>query len=154
MTTTDGGTHARAGWKRILDEGSRPGRILVVDDEHEVRNALARVLTRVGHSVQLAASAEEADQWLSAGRFDLCLLDIELPRMSGVEFLPWALLKDPEMSVIMLTGVDSSEVALRCIDAGARTFLVKPVELDFLTRAVRDALAMRHLLVEYNRLRA
>lgn len=140
----------RTSWKRILEDGSGAGRILVVDDDPEVRSALARLLTRIGHTVQVAASAEEADQWLSAGRFDVCLLDIELPRMSGVEFLTWALLKDPELAVIMLTGVDSPEVALECIDAGARTFLVKPVEVAFLTRAVRDALAVRRLLVEHN----
>lgn len=140
----------RMSWKRILEDGQGPARILVVDDDQEVRQALARLLTRIGHSVQVAASAEEADQRLGSGRFDVCLLDIELPRMSGVEFLTWALLKDPEMAVIMLTGVDSPEVALECMDAGARTFLVKPVEVAFLTRAVRDAVAVRRLLVAHN----
>jgi two-component system C4-dicarboxylate transport response regulator DctD len=108
------------------------------------------LLVRSGYGCQAAASSEEADRRLGSERFDVCLLDIELPRMSGLEFLGWALLKDPEMAVIMLTGVDAPEVALECLDQGARTFLVKPVEAPFLIRAVRDAVALRRLLVEHN----
>jgi len=70
--------------------------------------------------------------------------------MKGVEFLSWALSRDPEMAVIMLTGLDLPEVAIECIDQGARTYLVKPVEADFLRLALRDALAMRSVLVERN----
>jgi DNA-binding NarL/FixJ family response regulator len=51
-------------------------------------------------------------RWLTSERFDLLLLDIELPRMKGVEFLSWTLSRDPEMAVIMLTGLDIPEVAI------------------------------------------
>jgi ActR/RegA family two-component response regulator len=50
----------------------------------------------------------------------------------------------------MLTGIDVPEVAVQCLDRGARTYLVKPVDGDFLRLALRDALAMRGLLVERN----
>lgn len=70
--------------------------------------------------------------------------------MSGLEFLAWALKRDPEMAVIMLTGLDAPETALECMDAGARTFLVKPVEAPFLVRAAKDAVALRRLLVAHN----
>ncbi len=80
----------------------------------------------------------------------VCILDIELPRMSGVEFLDWALRRDPEMAVLMLTGMDVPEIAIECINGGARTYLVKPVEVDFLRLALRDALAFRRILVERN----
>ena len=121
-----------------------------MDDEAEVRRGLQRLVTRFGYTAKAAASAEEADQWLSMERFDVCLLDIELPRMKGIEFLGWALRRDPEMAVIMLTGLDLPEVAIECIDHGARSYLVKPVEADFLRLALRDALAVRNLLVERN----
>ena len=97
-----------------------------------------------------ASSAEDADRWLTSERFDLLLLDIELPRMKGVEFLSWALSRDPEMAVIMLTGLDIPEVAIECMDQGARTYLVKPIEVDFLRLALRDALGLRRVLVERN----
>jgi len=140
----------RIGWKDVLAAAPERGRVLVVDDEIDVRRGLQRLITRFGYSVRVAASAEEADRWLHSERFDICMLDIELPRMKGVEFLSWALGRDPEMAVIMLTGLDLPEVAIECIDLGARTYLVKPVEADFLRLALRDAMAMRRILVERN----
>jgi DNA-binding NtrC family response regulator len=136
----------------VIHEGEAAAAVLVVDDDPEVRSSLTRLLTRLGYSVRVSGSAEEADQWLSAQRFHACLLDIELPRMKGVEFLGWALSRDPEMAVIMLTGLDVPEVAVECIEQGARTYLTKPVEVEFLRLALRDAVALRTLLVERNAL--
>ncbi|HSW31162.1 MAG TPA: response regulator [Longimicrobiales bacterium] len=143
---------ARHGWREVISGGEPGASILVVDDDPEVRSSLSKLLTRLGYSVRVAASAEEADQWLSGQRFHICLLDIELPRMKGVEFLGWALSRDPEMAVVMLTGLDAPDVAVRCIEQGARTYLTKPVEAEFLRLALRDAVAMRTLLVERNAL--
>ncbi len=125
-------------------------RILVVDDEVDVRESLQRLITGFGYSTRTAASSEEADTWLTSERFDVCLLDIELPRMKGIEFLGWALSRDPELAVIMLTGLDDPTLAIECIEAGARTYLVKPVEAEFLRLALRDALAVRRVLMERN----
>ena len=140
----------RLGWRDALAKAPQKADVLVVDDELEVRQAIERLVKRFGYTAKMAASAEEADQWLSSARFDVCILDIELPRMKGVEFLPWALSRDPEMAVIMMTGLDIPAIAIECIEQGARTYLVKPVEADFLRLAIRDALAMRTLLVERN----
>lgn len=147
MTTS---RNVRAGWREVLAEGSMAAQVLVVDDEAEIRTSLRRLISALGHDVKVAASAEEADTWLASQRFDLVMLDIELPRMKGPEFLTWALERDPELAVIMLTGVDDPEVAIQCIDDGARTYLVKPIEAEFLRLAIRDALAMRRLLIEVN----
>jgi DNA-binding NtrC family response regulator len=140
----------RKGWRDVIASAPARGRVLVVEDEAEVRKTLHRLLTRMGHSARGAASAEEADQWLASERFDVLLLDIELPRMSGTEFLEWAQKRDPELPVIMLTGLDDPDVAIACLEAGARTYLVKPVEAEFLRLALRDALALRKVLVERN----
>lgn len=143
---------APMGWAAVVGEAPSRGRILVVDDEAEVRQSLHRLVTRMGYTTRCAGSAEEADEWLANESFDVCLLDIELPRMSGTEFLGWALKRDPELAIIMLTGLDLPSVAVRCIDAGARSYLVKPVEQEFLALALRDALAVRRILVERNEL--
>ncbi|HSW29701.1 MAG TPA: response regulator [Longimicrobiales bacterium] len=137
-------------WRDLIERAPASGRVLLVDDDPEIRRAVSRLLMHSGYGCQVAASAEEADLRLSEERYDVCLLDIELPRMSGLEFLGWSLKRDPEMAVIMLTGLDAPEVALECLDHGARTFLVKPMEAPFLVRAVRDAVALRRLLVEHN----
>ena len=143
-------TSQRIGWPQIVARGQGEGSVLVVEDEGAVRQSLERLVERFGYAVKAAASAEEADEWLKTQRFDVCLLDVELPRMKGVEFLPWALKRDPEMAVIMLTGLDLPDLAVRCIDAGARTYLVKPIDADFLRLALRDAVALRRLLSERN----
>ena len=124
--------------------------VLIVDDEPAILQMLEKVVSGYGYSTKTAASAEEADQWLSAMRFDVVLLDIELPRMNGVEFLSWALAKDPELAVIMLTGLDNPDLALECLSKGARTYFVKPFDASFIQHALRDAVAMRRLLVARN----
>jgi DNA-binding NtrC family response regulator len=141
----------KLGWAQLVYYGPERAKVLVVDDEEEIRSSLQRLVTRFGHDVRTAASAEEADSWLTAESFDVLLLDIELPKMKGVEFLGWALERDPELAVIMLTGLDDPALAVRCIDQGARTYLVKPVESEFLRLALRDALAVRRVLQERNR---
>ncbi|MCH7563030.1 MAG: response regulator [Gemmatimonadetes bacterium] len=140
----------RLGWQKLVSTSPAHAELLAVDDEPDVRQTMERLVTQFGYSVRTAASAEEADTWLASKRFDALLLDIELPRMKGVEFLSWALQRDPEMAVVMMTGVDDPDIALECLEAGARTYLVKPVEAKFLRIALRDALSMRRILVERN----
>jgi two-component system C4-dicarboxylate transport response regulator DctD len=88
---------------------------------------------------------------MGSQKFDAILLDIELPKMKGVEFLRWTLEREPEMAVIMLTGLDDPALAVQCLEEGARNYLVKPIEAEFLRLALRDAVAMRRLLEERNR---
>lgn len=140
----------RPGWRQALAKAPAHARVLIVDDDPAIRLSVGRLVSQFGYEVRTAASAEEADQWLSLARFEACLLDIQLPRMKGLEFLSWALSRDPEMAVVMLTGMDLPEIAIQCIDHGARTYLTKPVEAAFLRLALRDALAMRRLLTERN----
>jgi len=132
-----------------VEEGAR---VLVVDDDPAVRGSLNRVVTELGYDCSTAGSAEEADHWLRSERFEAVVLDIELPRMNGLEFLKWALGNDPLLAVIMLTGRDAPQLAIDCLDSGARTFFVKPFNVDFLGRALRDALQVRRLLLQVNAL--
>ena len=138
-------------WKGLASLAPTTARVLIIDDEANVRKSLGRVVKALGYEVKVAASAEEGDHWLGAERFDVMLLDIELPRMKGIEFLSWALDRDPELAVLMLTGLDDPKLAIQCMELGTRTYLVKPVDTEFLRMAIRDALAIRQLLVERNR---
>lgn len=141
------------GWSGIAQWAPKESRVLIVEDEENVRRSLERLVIRLGHKVHAVESAESADQILSSGEtFEILLLDINLPKMTGVKFLRWALQRDPTMAVIMLTGTDDPEVALECFELGVRTYLVKPVDREFLRIALRDAAAMRKLLVERNQL--
>ncbi len=140
----------KLGWKQVIATAPGSALVLIVDDNAEVRKSLERLVKALGYEVKAAASAEAADHWLGAERFDVMMLDIELPKMKGLEFLSGALNRDPELAVVMLTGVDDPKVAIECIEQGARTYLVKPVEAEFWQMALRDALAVRKLLVERN----
>lgn len=137
----------RLGWADLPRLRPVRASILVVDDDERARTALQRSLLEMGHTVRVAASAEEADARLSSESFHLALLDIELPNMNGVDFLDWALRRDPLMAVIMVTGRDDTDTALATMRAGARTYLVKPVPLEILKVTIDDALSVRELLL-------
>ena len=141
---------ALVGWQELIRNAPTKAEVLVVEDNPNLRKLTTSAVQGMGFSVRAASSAEEADHWMSSMTFDLVLLDVELPRMNGVEFLDWALAKQPDLAVIMLTGLNDPALALRCLDHGARTYLVKPFDLDFLERCVRDALITRNLLMERN----
>lgn len=140
------------GWTELIANAPKTAEILIVEDNPDVRRLTRTVVEELGYSVKSASSAEEADSWMESTDFDLILLDIDLPRMNGVEFLTWALNREPDLAVIMLTGHTEPELAMTCLDLGARTYLVKPIDIDILERAVRDALMLRALLQERNRL--
>ena len=145
-------SNRKLGWKDVVGSAPRGAKVLIVEDTVEVRKSLEKLVRALGYEVRSAGSAEEGDHWLSAERFDVLLLDIELPRMKGVEFLSWVLDRDGEMAVIMTTGLDDPKLAIECLEKGARTYLVKPIDMEFLRLALRDAVAVRRLLVERNRL--
>lgn len=136
----------KQGWQDAAKRSPGGGRVLVVDDELPIRRTLQRLLRHFGYTVRTAGSAEEADSWLSAERFDVCLLDIDLPKMKGAEFLWWALVRDSNLAVLMLTGIDRPEIAIECMHGGAVRYLVKPVEAQLLMQAIRDAMAHRRRL--------
>ncbi len=140
------------GWTDLIATAPRSAEVLIVEDEPKLRRLTRDVVEELSYSVKTAGSAEEANAWMDSADFDLVLLDIGLPRMNGLEFLTWALNRQPDLAVIILSGRNDPELAMKCIDRGARTYLVKPFDTDFLSRAVRDALMIRKLLRERNRL--
>ena len=140
------------GWTDLIATAPQSAEVLIVEDEPKFRRLIRDVVEELGYSVKTAGSAEEANGWLESADFDLVLLDIGLPRINGLEFLTWALKRHPDLAVIILSGRNDPELAMKCIDQGARTYLVKPFDTDFLGRSVRDALMIRQLLLERNRL--
>jgi adenylate cyclase len=118
------------------------GCILVVDDNESNRDLLARQLTRDGHAVEVAASAADAFACLQAGSFDLILLDVLMPDVSGYETL-LRLKSDPatsEIPVIMISALDELESIVRCIEAGAVDYLPKPFAPPLLRARIRASL--------------
>ena len=129
-------------------DGSPQTRVLVVDDEETIRVALARFLQTRGYDVVAAESGAAALAVLSLERFDIMLCDIRMPAMSGLDVLPLALRLDADLAVLMLTAVNDAATATDALVHGAMDYLVKPIELAELGRAVERSAHRRRLEIE------
>jgi two-component system nitrogen regulation response regulator NtrX len=131
-------------------------RILVVDDEKNIRRTLRMVLEGPGYEVLEADCAEEALRRLDAEDIDLLVLDVRLPEMSGIEALD-RIRKNPgleAMPVIMISGHASLAEAVCSVQLGATDFLEKPLDRDRVLVSVENALRQTKLQREVARLRA
>ena len=115
-------------------------RILVVDDEPNVRQICARALSRSGYVVVEAVDAEEARQYLDQGRFALVILDIHLPNEDGISLLKHTQRVDPGLPAILMTGYPAMETVMDSVRLGASEYLCKPFTMDSLLTAVASAL--------------
>jgi class 3 adenylate cyclase len=132
---------------RIVGEKADTYRILVVDDHESNRDLLSRRLTRDAHHVVTAASGESALALLEQENFDLVLLDLLMPDMSGYEVLE-RLKCDPRRSdlpVLMISALDEIDSAVRCIEAGAEDYLAKPFDPVLLRARVNACLEKKRL---------
>ena len=128
-----------------------PPHILLVDDEESIRVALSRFLRSRGYQVTAVGAASAAIDLLERDRCALVLCDVRMPGMTGLELLPAALARDPELAVVMLTAVNDAHTATEAIALGAADYLVKPIELADLQMAVERALHRRTMLQERRR---
>lgn len=113
----------------MADTGAHPAQILLVEDNRVNRLLLARLVEQLGHSVNTAEDGLQALAALRGKRFDLLLLDIEMPGMNGFQVLE-QLTADPdlrELPVIVTSGLDGLANVVRCIELGAEDYLHKPV---------------------------
>ena len=128
-----------------------PLRVLVVDDEETIRLALARYLRVQGYDVEVAESGAGAIAALERQQFVVMLCDVRMPEMTGLEVVPHALRIDGDLAILMLTAVNDASTATEALSHGAMDYLVKPVELGELQRAVERAAHRRHLEMERRR---
>jgi DNA-binding NtrC family response regulator len=120
--------------------------ILVVDDEHGIRDLLWEILNDEGHNVDLAENAAQARIARQKERPDLVLLDIWMPDMDGVTLLKeWSSNGLLTMPVIMMSGHATIDTAVEATKIGALAFLEKPITLQKLLKAVEQGLARASL---------
>lgn len=122
--------------------------VLVVDDEEPIRKVLCRKLQSLGYDCEVAADGEEA-LWKAFMRdFDLILMDVKMPKMSGMDALPRIVIDHPETSVVMLTAVADTQTAVEAMKLGAYDYVTKPFNMDDVVLRVDKALERRRLLLE------
>lgn len=118
-------------------------RILVVDDEESLRLSLKFKLKSAGFDVDVAVDGEDALEKLKAKPADAVLLDINMPRMSGIETLTIIRQQYPQTEAIMLTGFADFSTAIECLKIGAKDYLVKPVDTTELVTRLRSLVRSR-----------
>lgn len=115
------------------------GRILVVDDEPQIRRVMRMTLTGEGYEVEDARTSDEALEKLRAGRYDLMLLDWNLPGIGGLETCR-QVRSTSDIAIIMLTIRNTEHDKVQALDAGADDFITKPFSMPELLARIRAAL--------------
>jgi DNA-binding NtrC family response regulator len=131
----------------------QPTRILVAEDEANLRLVIQKELQRIGHRVQVAPDGEAALRRLEEGNVDVLLCDINMPRMDGMELLRRIHERPNPPEVIMLTGHATVETAIEAMKLGAYDYLTKPYRITELDALVKQAAEKRRLRVDNQRLR-
>ena len=128
-------------------------RILVIDDELNIREALVTLLEKQQYRVRGSGTAEEALEELEATTADLILTDLKMPGMGGMEFLRQLKQRWPEIEVLVMTAFGSIETAVEAMRCGAYDYLTKPIDRERLAVVVEKALERRALACENKQLK-
>lgn len=128
--------------------------LLIVDDDPQVTDFLCESLGGLGYQVQGETDPVAALALVLRGGFDLVIVDVEMPRMRGPEFLERVLNRRPEQLVLMITAFGSIETAVAAVRAGACDFVTKPFRIEVLDEAISRALKERRAHRQIVRLRA
>jgi DNA-binding NtrC family response regulator len=122
-----------------MTDSDSPVRLLIVDDDTELREGLVQRFQKAGMSVTEVSSGEDALTRAAEDRYDVALLDLHLPGMSGIELLGKLKTCQPELEAIMLTAHGSVDTALQAMKQGAYDYLTKPFRLSDLEVHIRKA---------------
>jgi two-component system OmpR family response regulator len=115
-------------------------RILIIEDHLPLAQALNHHFKDKGHATTMVHDGEAGYQFLTQEQFELCILDINLPSLSGLEILSLSRSAGVNTPVIVLTARDSTKQRIEGLDAGADDYLIKPFEMDELDARVRAVL--------------
>ncbi len=128
-------------------------KILLIDDNSQIRRGVEKYLTKGGHESVACANGREALEELSVSNFDLILTDLRMPVMSGLEFLNALKKEGHDVPVIVITGHASVDSAVEAMKLGAADYLTKPVQFPELSIRIERLLERKKLENENKRLR-
>jgi putative nucleotidyltransferase with HDIG domain len=133
-----------------MDDGTQTTgtKLLIVDDERSVREIMAEYLETVGYTALQANSVEDAFAKVQQEQPALVLSDIEMPGQSGMKLLQMVKAQDPDLDVIMVTGVIDTRTAIQSIRAGAADYVTKPFNLEEVQIVIERTLEKRRLITE------
>ncbi len=125
------------------------GRVLVVDDEADIRKVVRMTLQKAGYEVLEAENGEKAIEVINAGEnrllLDVIICDIRMPKVNGIEAIAYFRKNYPRVPLIVLTGFPDTDMATSLLREGVLDYMVKPVEGEKLKAAVARAMEQREL---------
>lgn len=136
-----------------MSENTRPTRLLVAEDEANLRLVIQKELQRLGYNVSVSPDGEAALRRLEESNVDVMLCDINMPKMDGMELLRRVRERPNPPEIIMLTGHATVETAIEAMKLGAYDYLSKPYRITELDALVKQAADKRRLRVDNQRLR-
>ncbi len=132
-----------------MENNSSSNRILIVDDERDLRIIFKRFLEVDGYNCQTVGTAEEALDVLDEVDFSVVITDINMPGMSGIDLLREIRRRYPEVAVLVISAVDDRKVAVKALELGAFAYMIKPVSRNELAINVINGLRHRFLELEH-----
>jgi DNA-binding NtrC family response regulator len=132
---------------------SSRGKVLVIDDELDIREGLRDLLTMEGYTAELASNAAEGLHKLEGNRYDLVLLDLMMPDRSGMEVLQEVRQRDRETPIFMITAYGSAEAAVSALKLGANDYFSKPWDNEKLIIEIDRMIALKRRETENTQLK-
>jgi two-component system chemotaxis response regulator CheY len=133
----------------LLSDKECEGRVLVVDDEEQIRKVVGMTLKKAGYEVQEAEDGKRAIEVINEGEnplmVDVIICDIRMPKINGTEAIAYFRSQYPSTPVVVLTGYPDVQLATSLLKDGVVEYLVKPVDRDKLLGAVKSAMDRRSM---------
>ena len=124
-------------------------RILIIDDEEEIRSIVKHHLVKANYEVIEAEDGEKAIQKINEGdnplKVDAVICDIRMPNISGTEAIAYFRREYPSLPLIVITGFPETSMAVELLKKGVADYIVKPVEKEALLSAVKTAISQRKM---------
>ncbi|RMF61403.1 MAG: sigma-54-dependent Fis family transcriptional regulator [Calditrichaeota bacterium] len=121
------------------------GRVMVVDDEENIREVLSSYLQSLGYEVETATDGQDALDKYQEGMYDLVISDLLMPSIDGLELLKKIRARDKNVIFLMITGYPSIETAVEAIKKGAYDYITKPFHMDDVKLRIERAFEKKNL---------
>ena len=118
----------------------KTARILIVDDDENIRRVLAAILEDEGYSVESVGTAKKGIEKSETDFFNLALLDVRLPDMEGIELLAKLRETKPKMRKIIITGYPTLQNAVGAVNQGADAYVMKPFDVEKMLKTIKEQL--------------
>ena len=129
---------------------SRNARILVVDDDENIRKVVIAILEDEGYTVESVGTAKEAIEKSKRKFYNIALIDIRLPDMEGIELLTKIRETTPRMRKVIVTGYPTLQNAVEAVNKGADAYIVKPFDVKKVLKTIEDQLNKQQAEKQYS----